>query len=241
MKLHKQVWVGGTSYPLTKEDVRLDLFNPGSAVFDVSADVALAGLVRFCAGYDPQALQEVFAGYVDNSFAIDKKQQRIFCRELTGSLSRLVPVSLRNVSVRDVLAVIAQETGLKFITPEQAYSTKKAPAFYSLGSGYYCMDSIANVYSVPQYLWQQQGDGSVYVGSWAHSFWAGREIELPTSMMESTGIANMARIPAMPKLRPGAMASGAGVVTKVTWDGEHQIITWNKKPWGNRWTTRFAV
>lgn len=241
MKLHKKIVIAGETYPLTKEDVRLDLFNPGSAVFDVAADKAPAGVVHFYAGYNPQAMETIFVGYVDSSFAIDKKQQRVFCRELNAALTRLVPVSLRNVTLQEVLAAISKETGLDFVTPEQPYSSKKAPAFYSIGSGYYCMDSMAEVFAIPKYIWQQQGDGKTYVGSWEHSYWVDRPIELPTEMLASSGVANRARIPAFPKLRPGAMAQGLGIVTKVFWEGEQQNITWNKNPWGNRWTNRSNV
>jgi hypothetical protein len=238
MKLHKKIAIAGVAYELTTADIRLDLFNPGRAVFDVVADAALKGLVLFTAGHDPQQLQQVFYGYVENSFAIDKKQQRIFCRELCATLSRLVPVSLRNITLVDVLAAIAQETGLKFVTPEQDYTTKPAPAFYSMSSGYGCMDSLARVFGIPQFIWQQQGDGNVFVGSWQHSFWQGRDVELPLDMQAASGLANNAKIACIPKLRPGVFINSESYITKVHWDGEQQNISWDKNPWGTAWTNR---
>lgn len=241
MKLHKKITVAGVALELTTADIRLDLFNPGRAVFDVVADTALKGLVLFTAGHDPQKLQQVFYGYVENSFAIDKKQQRIFCRELCATLSRLVPVSLRNVTLVQVLAAIAQETGLQFVTPEQLYAKKTTPAFYSIGSGYSCMDALARVFEIPQFIWQQQGDGMLYVGSWQHSFWQGRAVDLPLDMQSASGLANNARIACIPKLRPGVFINGESYITKVHWDGEHQNVSWDKNPWGTRWTNRSSV
>lgn len=241
MKLHKKITIGGEPYALNKEDVRLHLFNPGVAVFDVVADAPLSGIASFTAGYDPAALQPVFFGYVENSFAIDKKQQRVFCRELAAGLSMLLPMNLRNVTLNQVLANIADKTGLQFVTPEQAYADKAAPALYSLSSGYHCMDALARVFEIPQYVWQQQGDNKIFVGSWAHSYWQSRPIELPVVYQASSGVANSARIPATPKLRPGVLFNGENFITQVKWDGEHQNITWSKNPWGTRWTNRSSV
>ena len=52
----------------------------------------VSGIVALDVGFDPAHLQQFFLGYVENSFAIDKKQQRVFCRELNAVLSRLVPL-----------------------------------------------------------------------------------------------------------------------------------------------------
>lgn len=241
MKLTKKITVDGVSYPLNVDHVRLDLFNPGRASFDVDADKALSGLVVFLAGYDPQKLQQVFFGWVENCFQIDKRQQRIFCRELSGALFRLVPLSLRNVTIKDVVAAINAETGIDFIVPAAAYADKKAPAFYSVGSGYMCMDSIASVFSIKKYIWQQQGDGKVFCGSWDDSYWKNKPVDIPVDMQTNSGLANSARIPALPILRPGAQLATGHYITKLQWDGQHQIINWDANPWGTRWTNRSSV
>ena len=164
MKLHKRLTVNGAGVTLNKDDIRLDLQSPGRAVFDIETTEPVKGLVIFLAGYSLDALQQVFYGYVESAFTIDKKQTRVFCRELCAALSRLVPVALRNVTMPEVLRDVAEETGLQFITPPVDYSKKTAPAFYSMGSGYACMDSLGEVFSIPKFVWQQQGDGKVFAG-----------------------------------------------------------------------------
>jgi len=241
MKLHKRLSINGADVTLNKDDVRLDLRSPGRAVFDVETTAPVKGLVIFRAGYSPEELQQVFYGYVESAFTIDKKQTRVFCRELSATLSRLIPVALRNVTMPDVLRDIAKETGLQFISATADYSKKTAPAFYSMGSGYACMDSLSEVYSIPQFIWQQQGDGKVFAGSWKDSFWADKKITLSVELLASTGLANSARIPCMPKLRPGVLIEGQGYVTNVHWDGDHQNIDWDSNPWGTRWTNRSSV
>ncbi|UUA73111.1 hypothetical protein [Cellvibrio sp. QJXJ] len=241
MKLHKTLTINGAQVHLNTEDLRLDLFNPGRAVFDVEPNAEIKGLVVFSSGYDPQQLQQVFFGYVENTFQIDKKQHRVFCRELCASLSRLVPVSLRNATINEILRAISTETGLQFVTPDKPYSQKTTPVYFSVGSGYACLDSLAEVFEIPQFIWQQQGDGKVFVGGWLDSFWGGKNINLPVDMQSNTGLANSARIACMPKLRPGVFINGNSYITKVHWDGQHQNIEWDKNPWGTRWTNRSSV
>lgn len=241
MKLTKRISVNGIQYPLNVDYVRLDLFNPGRASFDVDSLHPLSGLVIFLAGYDPQQLQQIFYGWVENCFQIDKRQHRIFCRELSGALFRLIPVSLRNVNLKEIVAAISAESGIEFIVPNVAYAEKKAPAFFSVGNGYMCLDSFARVFSIKKYIWQQQGDGKIFCGSWDDSYWKDKPVDLPVDMQESSGLANTAKIPAMPKLRPGIKLATGHYITKLQWDGQHQIITWDANPWGTRWTNRSSV
>ena len=241
MKLHKRLAINGNDVKLNKEDVRLDLRSPGRAEFDVETGEPIKGLVVFRAGYAPGELHQVFYGYVEGAFTVDKKQTRVFCRELSATLSRLIPLALRNTTMPDILRAVSKETGLQFITPETDYSKKTAPAFYSMGSGYACMDSLSEVFSIPQFIWQQQGDGKIFSGSWNESFWAGKKIALSTDLFSSTGLADAARIPCTPKLRPGVLIDGKGYITSVQWDGEHQNIEWDSNPWGTRWTNRSSV
>jgi hypothetical protein len=207
----------------------------------VEATGAIKGLVVFHAGYEPTELQQVFYGYAESAFAIDAKQQRVFCRELSASLSSLMPLALRNATMSQVLIDVAKATGLKFITPDADYAKKTAPAFYSLGSGYACLDSLAETFSIPKFIWQQQGDGRIYAGSWDNSFWADKKIALTTDMQTSSGLANSAKIPCLPRLRPGVLLDAKGYVTNVNWVGEHQVIEWDSNPWGTRWTNRSSV
>ncbi|MDG9666716.1 hypothetical protein ONV78_03135 [Hahella sp. CR1] len=234
MKLHKSLSVGGTPLKLVSEDVRLALFSPGRAVFTVQADAPLSGVVQFALGYDPSALQRFFIGYVESCTPLDNQQQRVFCRELTATLNRRLALNLRHVTLNDTLAAISQDTGLTFVTPLEPYATAKAPAFYSWGSGYHCMDALAEVYTIPNMIWQQQGDGAVYVGSWTHSYWATRPVEIPTNLLNGFGVANRARLPMTPKLRPGVWLNQIHYVTQVCLAENHMNLTWSAAPWTKR-------
>lgn len=227
MKLHKVLTVAGTHYPLVKEDVRLDLRSPGRASFTIQAPTPVRGLVVLDLGYNERALQRHFIGHVERCTAANSAQQVLFCRELTSVLALPLPMNLRHVDLRQVLAEIGARTGLRFRVPDQPYARERAPFFYSLASGFQAMDSLARVFNITDFIWQQQGDGEVYVGSWADSFWGERApLQLPLELFDSYLGNQSATVAALPGLRPGACINQGERVTSVMFAGNQMALRW---------------
>lgn len=233
MRLHRRLRIAGEPVPLVEADVRLDLFAPGRAAFTVQAEAALPGIVQFDLGYQINNLQRFFIGYVTRSEVAGTGRQKIFARELTAALSRRLPLALRYVTLPEVLRAVAAQTGATFITGQGDYTRVKAPAFYSAGTGYWAMDSLGAVFQVPQFIWQQQGDGRVFVGSWAESFWSGRPLPLPAGLQTEHGVAGRAKIPVVPRLRPGVSLNGS-YLTALALSGNFMQLTWSADPWTSR-------
>ncbi|MGV6475030.1 hypothetical protein [Azotobacter vinelandii] len=233
MKLHKVLTVGGRVYPLVKEEVRLELKTPGRAAFTLQADAPLNGLVTLDIGYNDAPLQRHFIGYVERCTATHDVRQVLFCRELAAILARPLPLNLRHVDLRAVLAEIGTHTGLRFRVPERPYAALKAPFFYSLAAGYQAMDSLAQVFGIADFVWQQQGDGEVFVGSWADSFFGARApLQLPVELFDDYQGNRSALVAALPGLRPGAAINQGERITHVTLAGNQMAI---------RWTTQSAA
>jgi len=227
MKLHKVVTIGGIVYPLISDDVRLDLRTPGRANLKIQASAPVNGLVTLDIGYNERSLQRHFLGYVERSTAINAVSQVVFCRELTGILAAPLPLNLRHVDLRTVLDEIHQKTGLSFRVPEQAYAKVKAPFFYSLASGFQAMDSLARVFGIEDFIWQQQGNGEVYAGSWADGFFGNRApLQLPIELFDDYQGNQSARVAALPGLRPGATINNGERVTAVALSGNQMAIKW---------------
>ncbi|ENY76580.1 hypothetical protein C206_16365 [Pseudomonas putida TRO1] len=227
MKLHKVLRIAGIEHVLVKDDVRLDLATPGRAQFTVKADASVSGLVTLDIGYNEATLQRHFIGYVERSTAVNQLEQVLYCRELAAILAKPLPLNLRHADLRTVLEAISDETGLRFRVPSQAYATTKAPYFYSLASGYQAMDSLARVFSIADLIWQQQGDGEVFVGSWAHSFFGDRSpLQLPVQLFNNYQGNQSAVIAALPGLRPGATINQGERVTSVALAGTEMAIKW---------------
>lgn len=235
MKFHKKVTVAGEEYALVDDQVMLGLFTPGRARFSLQSDQPLKGVVVFYCGYQAAALKPWFIGYVESCTQVDKKQYRIFCRELSGALYHRLPLALRDVTLAETLAAITAKTGVKFTLPTAAtiYTQNRAPAFYTLGGGYHAMDSLAAAYNIPRMIWQQQTDGTVFVGSFDHSPWAGKAVTVPREYETDVAVSNGATVPALPAFRPGATYNG-NILTDVALSGLEMTLHWAADPWKDR-------
>lgn len=227
MKLHKVLSIGGVVVPLVTDDVRLDLKSPGRATFTIKAGATVKGLVTLDIGYNESALQRHFIGYVERCTATNGVEQVVLCREVAAVLAQPLPLNLRHVDLRAVLADISTRTGLRFRVPDQTYSRVRTPFFYNLAAGYQAMDSMARVFGIKDFVWQQQGDGEVFVGAWADSFFGARApLQLPVNLFDGYQGNQSAMIAALPGLRPGASINQGKRITNVTLSGTQMAIKW---------------
>ncbi|ANF84693.1 prophage PssSM-01 [Pseudomonas antarctica] len=95
------------------------------------------------------------------------------------------------------------------------------------------MDSLAIVFSILDFIWLQQGDGEVFVGSWADSFFGVRSaLQLPVELFDDYQGNQSAMIAALPGLRPGATINHGERITSVALIDNQMAI---------RWTTQSAA
>ncbi|MEE5067159.1 hypothetical protein V2J97_24255 [Pseudomonas alliivorans] len=227
MKLHKVLSIGGVVVPLVTDDVRPDLKSPGRATFTIKAGATVKGLVTLDIGYNESALQRHFIGYVERCTATNGVEQVVLCREVAAVLAQPLPMNLRHVDLRAVLADISIRTGLRFRVPDQGYTRVRTPFFYNLAAGYQAMDSMARVFGIKDFVWQQQGDGEVFVGAWADSFFGARApLQLPVNLFDGYQGNQSAMIAALPGLRPGASINQGERITNVTLSGTQMAIKW---------------
>jgi hypothetical protein len=96
-----------------------------------------------------------------------------------------------------------------------------------LAAGYQAMDSLARVFSIPDFIWQQQGNGEVFVGSWADSFFGVRApLQIPTELFDGYQGNQSAMVAALPGLRPGATINQGERVTSVALANDQMAIRW---------------
>lgn len=187
----------------------------------------MKGLVTLDLGYNDKHLQRHFLGYVERSTAANTREQVLFCRELDAVLAKPMPMNLRHVDLRAVLEEASRQTGLGFRVPDRTYASTRAPFFYRLAAGYQAMESLGQVYDIPDFMWQQQGDGEVFVGSWADSYYGVRPaLQLPVELFDSYQGNQSAMIAALPGLRLGATINQGERVTHVTLAGNQMAIRW---------------
>ena len=213
-----------------QHDVRLELRTPGRATFTVKSRTALRGLVTLDLGYNDTPLHRHFVGYVERCTTVNRQEQVLFCREVAAVLDYPLPMALQHVDLRAVLAEASRVTGVRFRVPDAPYARKRVPYFYSLSSGAQAMDSLGQVFGISDFIWHQQGDGEVYVGRWADSYWGARPaLQLPVELFDSHQGNQSAEVAALPGLRPGAMINQGQRITAVTLTGTQMVLKWKKR------------
>ena len=225
MKIIKQLHVNGSPYALIDEEVRLELSSPGRARFLVQSSKPLSGVVQFAIGWSDSELFRLFTGFIDRQTTVNDKQQLLFCRELSAALNRPMPMGLRRVSLKQVLAHLSLKTDISFATSPQPYSQTPVSHFHHTGGGYQAMDAVGRVFQIPNYIWQQQGDGSVYAGSWHDSRWASRPVQIPDKLFTQHLAHNSAQMMMIPSLRPG-VAFNRGIIDTLTSKNDSMVISW---------------
>lgn len=229
MKLGRVLTIGDKTYPLIEERVLLALNAAGRAQFMIDAGgdtIAPYTPIALDIGYTQHAtMSRLFLGYIEQVVKVDTRRVRLFCRELSAVLQASLPLNLRHPTLKDVLTAVHARMALNFSIPEQKYSTTKVPHFSNLGNGYQAIDTLGRVFSIDDFIWQQQGGGVVYAGSWADSRWNGREVAFPETMFKAHLSSQSAEIAAVPELRPGAVINGKRL-TKVEFAANSMMLTW---------------
>lgn len=229
MKSHAVVSINGRPFDLVRHEVRLALFTPGRASLTIKSTAPQRGLVTIDLGYNDKPLHRHFVGYVERCTTVNNQEQILFCREVAAVLDYPLPMALRHVDLSAVLVEVSRLTGLRFRVPDARYAKVRVPYFYALGSGLQAMDSLAQVFNIPDFIWHQQGDGEIYVGSWADSYWGARPaLQLPIELFDSYQANQSAEIAALPGLRPGAMINQGLRICAMTLNGTHMVLKWKR-------------
>nr|WP_241482487.1 hypothetical protein [Muribacter muris] len=98
------------------------------------------------------------------------------------------------------------------------------PLFTHAGSGYQLLANIGRQFQIPHYMWQQNTDGSVYIGSWQDSDYPDNEWHIDSDSTLSQ-FSNAITIPVNAAIRPGALVNGKRII-KVNLQGDHYELTW---------------
>lgn len=225
MKYNHDLAVAGQPVPVIDSDVRLRYGQPGTATFTVQSPRALSGVVLFTLGINNQQKHVQFFGYIERCTSASSEHQKLFCREKSAVLANRLPVSMRNQTLRDLLGEVARVSALNFSLGKGDYADTPVPFFLNSGSGYHLMHRIGSVFNIPDYLWQQKRDGSIFVGSWQDGHWPGMPITLPDNLFNKQQSNQSAELLAVPGLRPGFILNGKRLKAVQQIDSK-MIVSW---------------
>ena len=197
---------------------------PGNCQITVKTEAKLFALVSVDLGWGDM-IDRVFIGYVERVMPAVNGWYTLFCRELSASLALNYSVMLRHPTLKQVLDELSQLTGLEFVVPDKTYAETAIPCFYCDSSGYAMLDNIGRSFRIDDFIWQQQGNGKIYVGSYKDSFWDDKPIVIPKHLMTNHQAGRTATIPAAPMIRPNVLANSSRIKT-VEFKETQMTITW---------------
>ncbi len=226
MKFNERLYIGSKQVEPISWNGLLSYRNPGTAQVVTNEKPTMQEIIAYEFGYDNR-LTRWFTGYVDSYTQLNDGKYSLFCRELTGTFRNPLPLFDQHLTLTELLTKIAARTALHFITSDEDYTRTIAPYICNHGTGYALLDSLGDVYNIDRYMWQQQGDGRIYVGSWNQSVWYGRNIALPYNQIETASM-DTAIISANPLLRPGVLINGQRI-RNIQQNKEKMVITWMTK------------
>ncbi|MGL5498305.1 MAG: hypothetical protein ACRDCQ_15270 [Aeromonas sobria] len=223
MKLSTNLTISGKSAHLIDHDMVLDLSAGGRASLTIEGSAEKGQTLTVDTGYNGE-LRRWFTGYVYDVQPAANGTSKLLCRELAGILGSRFPVSIQHATLRNLLAWLSDQTSLTFLLPDGAdYTDRPIPNFTSAGTGYQLLDNAGRAFAVPDFIWHQQPDGAIFVGSHAHSRWADRAVELDPAF-SSKQAGNTLTVAPIPTMRPGAIVNGKRVV-RVRLKGDEMTLT----------------
>jgi hypothetical protein len=108
------------------------------------------------------------------------------------------------------------------------YSDKPIPHFTHNGTGYQLLNNLGRAFSIPDYIWYQLPDGSLYVGGAEKAMFAGRPVDIPAEFSQGAAGGNSMTLPVIQSLRPGVELNGERV-TKVHLTNDTMAVTWTPR------------
>jgi hypothetical protein len=219
-----RAYIDNQKVDMTDHWVVLQSATPGNCQITINTQVKQHAIVAVDLGWGDM-IDRVFIGYVERVMPAVNGWYTLFCRELSASLALNYSVMLRHPTLKQVLDELSQLTGLEFVVPDKTYAETAIPCFYCDSSGYAMLDNIGRSFRIDDFIWQQQGNGKIYVGSYQDSFWADKPIVIPNNLMTNHQAGRTATIPAAPMIRPNVLANGSRIKT-VEFKETQMTITW---------------
>lgn len=224
MKLLKRLTIGSEVRELVDHQIILELSSGGRGIVTVKGSATKGQLISLDIGYNNQPVRW-FTGYITKVTPAGNGTNRLVVRELAGVLAENWPLSIQHPTLKQVVAQLATDTGLGFVLPEQAdYINKPIANFTSQGTGYQLLANLLKAFNVPDGVWYQQQDGQIFVGSYQHSRWANKPVEIPKELSQQQ-TNNSWKLLAMPAMRPGALVNG-NKVQQIELQGDSMTLTW---------------
>jgi hypothetical protein len=230
MKLEKRLYINNQEVALITHMVSLKLSLSGMAIFTIKEfDAQKHHVVRFDIGFDKN-VKQFFEGYIEKIQPAENGHLKITVKENAGILSNRWPISLEHPTMRQLLVLLSDKTGLTFELPEnKTYTDRKIPNFVCQGTGYQCLQQIGRAFNIVDFVWFQHTDQSIHIGDYQDSRFYNKPITVPLDLSSRRNGDNLTFAP-FPMLRPGALIKDEKLtekrITRLDLTGDEMTAYW---------------
>ena len=228
MKLEKRLFVAGNEVRLSQNSVSLHHSLGSSAIFIYQHDIAPSRFdhVQLDIGYS-QNTQLWFEGVIEKVFPTTNGSHKVLVKEHSCILNKHWPVAIEHATMRQVLTALSEKIGVTFAIPDNAsYTDKPIPNFTSQGTGYQCLQAIGKAFNIPDFIWYQKTDQTLYIGAFEHCHYFGKNVTLRNELTTKQA-ANSISIAPLPVLRPGAIVNDQRV-KRIDLIADEMTIHWEE-------------
>jgi len=214
MKALFKLFINAQSIELIEHSFSLELSAVGRGMLLVRSDEAIKKnqLVTFDYGFEhKEKLYRFFTGLIESITPQGNGVYLLRCVELSYVLHAKIPLVFNFVDGLTILASLSNKTGLKIFHSKAEYWKLEIPSFCSIDSGFNALMGLGDSLGVGQLVWQQQTDGSLFVGLQEELPYSDAVFNVDHKVFESIKAESAYAIAMVPGFYPGIEMNGQTV------------------------------
>lgn len=226
MKALFKLFISAEPVELIEHNFSLELSAVGRGLVLIRSDSVplINKLVTFNYGFEhKEKLSRFFTGVTESVTPQGNDVYLLRCVELSNVLHAKIPLVFNFVDGLTILASLSNKTGLKIFHSNAEYWRKEIPSYCSIGSGFNALMELGESLGVGQLVWQQQTDGSLFVGLPEELPYSNSVFNVDHKVFESIKSENAYAVAMVPGFYPGIEMNGQRV-RQVELNGSKMVI-----------------
>lgn len=214
MKALFKLFINAKPVELLEHSFSLELSAVGRGLVLIKSEIKPQAnqLVTFDFGFEhKEKLTRFFTGITESITPQGNDVYLLRCVELTYILHAKIPLVFNFVDGLTILASLSNKTGLKIFHSDAEYWKVEVPSFCSIESGFNALMGLGESLGVGQLVWQQQTDGSLFVGLTEELPYSDSVFNVDYKVFESIKSESAYAVAMVPGFYPGIEMNGQRV------------------------------
>lgn len=231
MKALFKLFINGQPIELLEHSFSLEISAVGRGLLLVKSETAPQPnqLVTFDYGFEhKEKLQRFFTGITESITPQGSGVYLLRCVELSYVLHAKLPMVFNFIDGETIVAALANKTGLKIFHSKADYWKSEIPSFCSIETGFNALMLLGEALGVGSLAWQQQTDGSLFVGLQEELPYSDSVFEVDYKVFEPIKAENAYAVAMVPGFYPGIKINGQQV-RQIELSGARMVIKCTNK------------